>query len=90
MNAESPKPAEKMPDDGTRQLLQGGVSIVAAGLVAGLLLLTVFGGFTATGATTNTGWLLLIVVFMSLPFGGLLLTLGVAKWLRNRGRMRSR
>jgi len=27
---------------------------------------------------------------MSLPFGGLLLALGVAKWLRNRGIRRSR
>ena len=73
-----------MPDDGTRQLLQWGGSILGAGLVALVLLETLLGGFTPTGATTNAGWFALIVVLMSLPFGGLLLTLGVAKWLRNR------
>lgn len=70
--------------DGTRQLLQWGGSMVGAGLLSVLLLLTVLGGFTATGAKTNTGWFALIVALMCLPFGGLLLTLGVAKWLRNR------
>lgn len=73
-----------MPDDGTRQLLQWGSSMVGAGLLSGLLLLTVLGGFTPTGATTNTGWFALIVALMCIPFGGLLLALGVAKWLRNR------
>jgi hypothetical protein len=72
------------PGDGTRQLLQWGASIVGAGLVAGLLLVTVLGGFSPTGASTNTGWFALIVALMCLPFGGLLLALGVAKWLRNR------
>ncbi len=73
-----------MPNDGTRELLQWGSSIVGAGLLAALLLQTVLGGFTHTGATTNTGWFALIVALMSIPFGGLLLLLGVAKWLRNR------
>ena len=73
-----------MPDDGTRQLLQWGGSMVGAGLLSALLLLTVLGGFTATGATTNTGWFALIVALMCIPFGSLLLTLGIAKWLRNR------
>ncbi|MGA8042776.1 MAG: hypothetical protein WCA37_08240 [Terracidiphilus sp.] len=77
-------PRISMPDDGTRQLLQWGSSMVGAGLLSGLLLLTVLGGFTPTGATTNTGWFALIVALMCIPFGGLLLTLGVAKWLRNR------
>ncbi len=84
----SNKPA--MPDDGTRQLLQGGGSIVGAGIVAGILLETVFGGFTRTGARTNAGWFALIVVLGCIPFGGMLLTLGVAKWLRNRRIARSR
>jgi len=70
--------------DGTRQLLQWGGSMVGAGLLSVLLLLTVLGGFTTTGARTNTGWFALIVALMCLPFGGLLLTLGIAKWLRNR------
>ena len=73
-----------MPGDGTRQLLQWGGSMVGTGLLAGLLLLTVLGGFTPTGATTNTGWFALIVALMCIPFGSLLLILGIAKWFRNR------
>jgi uncharacterized membrane protein YidH (DUF202 family) len=73
-----------LPDDGTRQLLQWGSCIVASGAAAVALLLTVLGGFTPTGATTNPGWMALIVALMALPFGNLLLLLGVAKWLRNR------
>jgi hypothetical protein len=71
-------------DDGTRQLLQWGGSIVGTGILAAVLLLTVLGGFSPTGASTNSGWLALIVALMCLPFGGLLLGLGVAKWFRNR------
>jgi hypothetical protein len=71
-------------DDGTRELLRWGGSMVGAGLLAGLLLLTVLGGIKHTGATTNTGWFALIVALMCIPFGGLLLALGIAKWLRNR------
>ncbi|KAA6460931.1 hypothetical protein DYQ86_11665 [Acidobacteria bacterium AB60] len=70
--------------DGTVELLRGGGFMVGAGLLAGTLLLTVLGGVTHTGATTNGGWLALIIALMCLPFGGLLLALGVAKWLRNR------
>ena len=77
-------PQTSLPDDGTRQLLQWGGSMVGAGLLAGCLLLTVLGGFTPTGATTNTGWFALIVALMCIPFGSLLLLLGIAKWLRNR------
>ena len=84
----SPKIAA-IPDDGTRQLLQWGGSIVGAGVIAAILLETVFGGFGRTGATTNTGWFALIVTLMCVPFGGLLLMLGVAKWLRNRAIARS-
>jgi hypothetical protein len=73
-------------DDGTRQLLQWGGSMVAIGLLCVLLLLTVLGGYTRLGATTNSGWLALIVALMCLPFGTLLLLLGIAKWLRNRKR----
>jgi hypothetical protein len=71
-------------NDGTRQLLQWGGSMVGAGLLAALLLETLLGGFSRTGASTNTGWFALIVALMCIPFGGLLLALGVAKWLRNR------
>jgi hypothetical protein len=70
--------------DGTRQLLQWGGSMVGAGAAAVVLLKTMLGGFTPTGATTNGGWFALIVALMSIPFGGLLVALGAAKWLRNR------
>jgi len=73
-----------MPDDGTRQLLQWGGSIVGTGVLAAVLLETLLGGFTRTGAHTDAGWFALIVVLGCIPFGGMLLTLGVAKWLRNR------
>jgi hypothetical protein len=77
-------------DDGTRQLLQWGGTMVGAGLLSALLLQTVLGGFSPTGASTNSGWFALIVALMCLPFGGLLLTLGIAKWLRNRSIARNR
>ena len=70
-------------DDGTRQLIKWGSSMVGAGLLAAILLQTILGGFGPTGASTNTGWFALIVALMCLPFGGLLLALGIAKWLRN-------
>jgi hypothetical protein len=79
-------PANPSSSDGTRQLLQWGGSMVALGLVCVLLLVTLLGGYTRLGATTNSGWLALIVALMCLPFGLMLLTLGVAKWLRNRRR----
>lgn len=77
-------------DDGTRELLRWGGSTVGVGLFALLLLETLFGGITRTGATTNPGWLAFIVALMCIPFGSLLLTLGVAKWLRNRRERRAR
>jgi hypothetical protein len=89
MPSASPNPN---PADGTRQLLQWGASILGSGLVAGLLLVTVLGGFSPTGASTNSCWFALIVALMCLPFGGLLGALGLAKWLRRRaggGRSRS-
>ncbi len=75
---------EPMPDDGTRQLLRWGGAIVGTGVVAAVLLVTVLGGYSPTGACTNTGWFALIVALMCIPFGLMLLALGVAKWLRNR------
>jgi signal transduction histidine kinase len=90
MPASSPQPTSNLPDDGTRQLLQWGGWMVGTGLLAAVLLETLLGGFSHTGASTNTGWFALIVALMSIPFGGLLLALGVAKWLRNRGIARER
>ncbi len=77
------RPAQA-PDDGTRQLLQWGSSIVGTGLFAAILLMSVLGGYTPTGATTNAGWFALIVVLMCIPFGLMLFGLGIAKWFRNR------
>jgi hypothetical protein len=71
-------------NDGTRQLLQWGASMLGAGLVAVLLLETLLGGFSPTGASTNAGWFALIVALMCIPFGSLLTALGAAKALRNR------
>jgi hypothetical protein len=75
-------------DGGTRQLLQWGSSILGAGVLAGVLLVTVLGGFSAVGARTNSGWFAVIVALGCIPFGGFLLLLGVAKWLRNRSEER--
>lgn len=70
--------------DGTLQLLRWGGLMLATGLLATVLLEMLLGGFSATGAHTNSGWFALIVALMCLPFGALLLLLGIAKWLRNR------
>jgi hypothetical protein len=64
--------------------------MVGIGVLSALLLETLLGGFGPTGASTNGGWFALIVALMCLPFGGLLLALGVAKWLRNRSIARRR
>jgi Zn-dependent protease with chaperone function len=77
-------------DDGTRQLLQWGTSTLGTGLLALLLLQTLLGGFSPTGAKTDTGWFALIVALMCIPFGGLLSLLAMAKWLRNRALAKQR
>jgi hypothetical protein len=79
-----PRPLQSPTDDGTRQLLQSGAWTIAAGLLAALLMSTVFGGVTRQGPHTSSGWLALIVALMCLPFGSLLFALGAAKWFRNR------
>ena len=85
-----PSASGAMPNDGTRQLLQWGSSLVGTGLLAAALLQALLGGFSRTGASTNGGWFALIVALMCLPFGGLLLALGIAKWLRIRRIARNR
>jgi hypothetical protein len=82
MPGPSHQPAE--PDDGTRELLRGGGAILATGIISLLLVLTVLGGFTRRGATTNAGWFALIVALACIPFGAMLFALGAAKWLRHR------
>ncbi|MGA8530656.1 MAG: hypothetical protein WB622_13140 [Acidobacteriaceae bacterium] len=71
-------------DDGTRALLQAGIAILLAGVLAALLTATVFGGIGSQGPHTSVGWLSLMVAMMCLPFGLMLFVLGAAKWLRNR------
>jgi hypothetical protein len=83
-DAGADRPALLQTADGTRQLLQWGSSTLAVGLLSALLLLTVLGGVSPTGAHTNSGWFALIVALMCIPFGGLLTLLAAAKWLRNR------
>jgi hypothetical protein len=73
-----------LPNDGTRQLLQWGGSMVGTGILCVLLLVTVLGGYSRLGASTNSGWFALIVALMCIPFGLMLLALGLAKWHRNR------
>ncbi len=81
-NSSNPNPAPT--GDGARQLLQWGASILGAGLLSAVLLATLLGGYSPTGAHTNTGWFALIVALMCIPFGGFLTALGLAKALRNR------
>jgi hypothetical protein len=85
-NLNNPAP----PDDGTRQLLQWGGSMVTTGALCILLLITVLGGYSRLGASTNSGWFALIVALMCIPFGLMLLALGLAKWLRNRRESQTR
>ena len=84
MPSSGEKSSPNPPPDGTRQLLQWGAWMLGSGLLAGVLLVTVLGGYSPIGAKTNSGWFALIVALACIPFGGLLLALGVAKWLRNR------
>jgi hypothetical protein len=58
--------------------------MVGTGVLCVLLLVTVLGGYSRLGASTNTGWFALIVALMCVPFGLMLLALGLAKWLKNR------
>jgi hypothetical protein len=64
--------------------------MLGAGILAGVLLETVLGGSSRTGASTNAGWFALIVALMCVPFGGFVAALGLAKALRNRALGRKR
>ena len=78
------QPTTELPEDGTTQLLHWGSLILAAGIVAIALLMTLLGGVSVEGAHSNAGWLALIIGAMCLPFGLMLTALGAAKWLRRR------
>lgn len=70
-------------DDGTNQLLKWGGWTFGTGIFFALLTKFLFGGIGPQGPHTNSGWMALIVTMMCLPFGFLLLLLGVLKWIRN-------
>lgn len=72
--------------DGTRALLQAGFWITLAGALALVATGTIFGGIGIYGPHSNAGWLAFMFALMAVPFGLMLLVLGVAKWLRNRHR----
>lgn len=76
--------AKPAADDGTRALLRAGFWILLFGLLALAATKTIFGGIGIQGAHTNAGWLSLMFALMGVPFGLMLLLLGIAKWLRNR------
>jgi hypothetical protein len=82
MQPAAQRAVKPMPNDGTRQLLRTGMWILVVGGAAALL--TILGGIGEHGPHSNSGWLLLILAMMCLPFGGMLTLLGGAKWLRNR------
>lgn len=71
-------------DDGTRALLQAGLWITLAAVLALIATKTLFGGMGIHGPHTNSGWLSFMFALMGIPFGLMLLALGSAKWLRNR------
>lgn len=66
-----------------RALLRSGGGILGSGILAAALAATVFGGFGPQGPHTNGGWLCLMIAMGCLPFGTILLALGLAKWLGN-------
>lgn len=72
--------------DDTRKLLTTGSAIFGAGVVCVALMYAVFGGAGHQGPHTNGGWLMLIFALGCLPMGLLILMLGLAKLIGDRGR----
>jgi len=72
-----------LPED-TKTLLRSGSGIFGTGALAALLAATIFGGLGKQGPHTNSGWLALMVAMGCLPFGTILLALGIAKWIGHR------
>lgn len=63
----------------TRKILKFGSILILIGVVAAILMLTVFGGVTHQGPHTNMGWISLIIVMGCLPLGCIAVLLGLAK-----------
>ena len=72
-----------LPED-TKTLLRSGPGIFGTGALRALLAATIFGGLGKQGPHTNAGWLALMVAMGCLPFGTILLALGIAKWIGHR------
>ena len=70
----------------TRKLLTTGAAIFGSGVLAVLLLVSVFGGITREGPHTNMGWLALMVAMGCLPTGFLTLILAIWKLFGDRSR----
>jgi hypothetical protein len=64
-----------------RTLLRTGGAIIVFGLLCTLLTVTVFGGVGIHGPHTNAGWLAVMFAIAALPFGLMIFSLGLAKWL---------
>jgi hypothetical protein len=63
----------------TRKILMVGSILIFTGVIAAILMLTVFGGVTHQGPHTNMGWIALIIVMGCLPLGCITVLLGLAK-----------
>jgi len=70
----------------TRKFLTVGSVLAGLGILAAVLMLTLFGGVTHQGPHTNMGWIALIVVMGCLPLGTLSLLFGLMKLFANRPR----
>jgi hypothetical protein len=63
----------------TRKILRTGLYIFGTGVLAVVLILTLFGGLGPQGPHTNAGWLMLILALGCLPTGTLTLFLAAIK-----------
>jgi hypothetical protein len=70
----------------TRKLLRTGLTIFGIGVLASLATLTIFGGVSRQGPTTNSGWLSLMLALGCLPTGFLTLILAAMKLFADRRR----
>lgn len=70
----------------TRTLLRSGIYIFGTGIVASVLMMTVFGGISRQGPHTNSGWLALMLAMGCLPTGFLTLLLAILKLISDSRR----
>ncbi|HZL26626.1 MAG TPA: hypothetical protein VFC39_08860 [Acidobacteriaceae bacterium] len=70
----------------TRTLLRTGSAIFLTGVIAAVLMYTVFGGVSRQGPHTNGGWLSLMLAMGCLPTGTLTLLLAISKLIGERRR----